>query len=126
MNTETKIAIVLGLLEEEQLEPISRLAKAIPPQRGKRRCTDTLRKWIVKGLRSRNGETIKLEYAWGPGRSYWSSRPALARFFVRLEGREEAPRPVPSGFERRAKAACDEFDREMAKGKKRNRGRRRS
>jgi hypothetical protein len=120
MNFETMAAQTLALLNEEQVEPITRLAKVLPPVRGVRRDANTLRRWIREGKRGRGGEVVFLEGFYGPDRAWWSSRPALARFFARLQGQLAPQQPVPSNFERLAVKQRDEFERELKKGKKKS------
>jgi hypothetical protein len=124
MNTETLAAQTLALLNEEQVEPITRLAKVLPPIRGARRDANTLRRWIRQGKRGRAGEVIYLEGFYGPDRAWWSSRPALARFFARLQGQLAPQQPVPSNFERLAAQQLEEFQKELKKGQKKKSGRR--
>jgi hypothetical protein len=69
---------VLRMLREGA-EPVARLAALVPASRGKRCLPSTLVRWILFGKRG-----VRLEGFVGPGKSWHSSAPALARFFARL------------------------------------------
>jgi hypothetical protein len=71
-------------LKTETPIPLAEAAALIPPARGgKKTHLSTLLRWIVKGVRSPIGETVRLEAIRLGGR-WMTSREALQRFAERL------------------------------------------
>ncbi|GMV97281.1 MAG: hypothetical protein AMXMBFR83_16390 [Phycisphaerae bacterium] len=73
-------------LLDEELAPLSRAARWVPPIRGEKHVApSTLWRWAHRGIRSHRLETVRI------GGVTMTSREALGRFFSRCSGRPLAP-----------------------------------
>ena len=86
----------------EGLASLSQAARLLPAVRGRRRHSSTIHRWIVRGKRG-----VHLEGFQGADGTWWTSRPALARFFAQLTRQNLAtPTVLPGEAARQARAAA--------------------
>jgi hypothetical protein len=98
----------------EGAEQVSRIAGRLPAIRGKSRRGYSLVRWIEDG---RDG--IRLEGYRDPSVGWFTSLPAVARFFARLTGKPYEPAPHEAEMRRRSDAAWREIaERHRAKAGK--------
>lgn len=92
--------------------PVSKAARLVPTDRGRRGyCSaNALVSWIVRGKRG-----VFLDGLKGPGKSWWTSKEAIARFLAALSAKATGQQVVvePSRLDRerqrRARAAMEEL-----------------
>lgn len=89
---------VIERILAEGAEPVVDLAKTLPAPRGERVAAATLVRWIRRGKKG-----VLLE-GYTKGQGWYSSKPALARFFAALT-EQQLPPAVKTVSERRAAAA---------------------
>jgi hypothetical protein len=108
-------AITARVLAEDP-QPVAKIAKDLPSPAGEGHLTPGIVvRWILKG---KGG--VFLDGYRGPGKSWWTSKAAVARFFAGLSSgtaskRSTLPPPEPAGDladrQKRAAAAAAEIDR---------------
>jgi hypothetical protein len=88
--------MVAAVVHPKRFLTISEIAKSLPGHRGNECPTpSTVARWIVRGVRSLNGQTVRLRAIRAGGR--WLVEPdALAEFFAALGELPAAGTPTPS------------------------------
>jgi hypothetical protein len=103
---------VLDLTAEQPI-PLADACKLIPPARqGKRTHLSTVLRWILDGVKSPAGETVRLEGIRLGGR-WMTSREAIQRFAERLTPVTDTPSPTAPRTPTRRQKAAEQAGREL-------------
>jgi hypothetical protein len=90
MSNDEQLAVTLLF---ERLVPVLSLPELLPaPRSGRPLARQAAWRWVTKGVAGPDGKRVRLE-AIRVGRRWMTSVAAVARFFARTTGRQEAPRP---------------------------------
>ncbi len=91
--------VIASRLAHEELIPISRAARLVPTERGRRghASASALCRWVLHGKGGVYLDAVRL------GNGWLTSREALARFAAAISGRS-VPMPVVSGSERQRRS----------------------
>ena len=97
---------------------VAEVAAQLKSSRGKARSPYTITTWIVRGQRG-----VFLQGFFGPSGGWWTSWPALARFFAALtRGQARAPAPVRRVELEQEAARADAERRQLRDEERRQRG----
>lgn len=102
----------------EELLPLSKAARLLPAVRGSKPPNpSTIFRWTTAGLKSVSGAKVKLETCF-VGKTRFTSREALKRFFDRINDTEFRPLPESADREREVleKQAAGAMQRMRAAG----------
>ena len=109
-RTRDELAAIAARIHEEGPLPVSKAAKDVPADNRRGHASaSTLVKWIVAGKRG-----VRLEGTRISGKTWWTSRAALARFWGALAAVEEGRRVDGGETPREREARAEAADRELA------------
>jgi hypothetical protein len=108
------------MVKEEDWISLRQACRFFPRQRNRPVAPRTVERYITDGKHG-----VKLEAFRGPGVTWWTTRPAIARWLARLTALElgQTPEPTPSETQRRRAADAANKAREEIKRKARERER---
>lgn len=96
LTTDPVDPATIEQLIAEGAQSVAAIARKLPPCRGKKRAPHTVVRWITEGRRG-----VRLEGFTGIGKGWFTSLPAVARFFSQLTAKRlRRPLPTPASEER--------------------------